>query len=150
MSYATILAQLKILLDAVTGIGTTFDYFRLSHDEQTLKATFVSSGKLHAWIITRAQAPGENQTTRHTLRNHAFDIYGYYAIDDTNASEKTFQQLCDVVMNKLDEDDNIALVTNVYVIAPSQLISFEPVMFCDVLCHRAIIRITAEEELVRG
>ena len=150
MSYTTILAQLKVLLDAVTGIGTTFDYFRLSRDEQILKATFVSSGKLHAWIITRDQAPGENLTTRHTLRNHSFDIYGYYAIDDTNASEKTFQQLCDTVMNKLDEDDNIALVTNVYVIAPSQLVSFEPVMFCDVLCHRAIIRITPEEELVRG
>ena len=150
MSYTTILAQLKILLDAVTGIGTTFDCFQLVHDEQTLKETFVSSGKLHAWLITRAQTPGENQTAKHTLRNHSFDVYGYYSLEDTTESEKTFQQLCDIVMNKFDEVENIALMDNVYIIAPSQLISFEHVMFCDVLCHRAIIRITAEEELIRG
>ena len=150
MSYSTILAELKTLLDAVTGIGVTFDYFPLSHDEQTLKSSFVSSGKLHVWILTRANAPGTNQTIAHTLRNHVFDIYGYYAIDDANTSEKTFQQLCDTIMNKFDEEDNIALVSGTYVIAPAQLMSVEPVMFCDVLCHRAIIRITAEEELVRG
>ena len=150
MSYSTILAELKTLLDAVTGIGTTFDYLPLLHDEQTLKSTFVSSGKLHAWIITRVNASGTNQTIAHTLRNHVFDIYGYYALDDANTSEKTFQQLCDTVMNKFDEQENIDLVASVYVIAPSQLLSFDPVMFCDVLCHRSIIRITAEEELVRG
>ena len=150
MSYTIILTELKAQLDAVTGIGETYDYFRLVHDEQTIHSTFVNSGILNVWIIQRSVIPGTSQTIDRTYRNHIFDLYGYYAVDDSNSSEKTFQQFCDVVMNKFDEIENIDLVTGVYIIQPSQLISFEHAMFCNVLCHRAIIRIATEEELVRG
>lgn len=149
MSYLSIINNIKSLLEAVTGIGRVYDRLVLSHDDETNKSYYkeLLAAKHHVWFITRVSMSAELHTTSHIDRGHNYDLIGYYAIDDSEETEKTFQQLADGVMNVFDDNDNIELLDGVYHLLPSQIISFEPVMFVDVLCHRVIIRLTYEEEL---
>ena len=145
--YATMLARIKALLDDVPGIGQTYDYFRNVTDITTQKTLFTSSSKLHVWFITRSAVdPAERYLNKQVKRTHLFDIWGYYAVDDSNASEKTFQALCETIQDKFDDIAHWELVTSVTMNTPTQILEITHVEWCNTLCHRAHIRITAEEE----
>jgi hypothetical protein len=152
LSYSTILALLKTQLEAVTGIGRVHDYFRYSTSLQKLAHDlFISDGIFHTWMITRVSFEPEAQTSFLVERAHAFDFWGYYQMSDSEASEKTFQALCDTICNKFDDDTNVVLSGSVDQPAPAQLLNFDiGVEFMGVLCHRAQIRITAYEEFDGG
>lgn len=147
MSYSTISTQIKTLLDATTGIGQTYDYMKLSHNDQTNKSLYVTNEIFHVWFITRTDMPSEPYKLKHVNRKHNFQLIGFYAIDDSSESEKTFQALCDTICNEFDKDENINFVGTTHKIKPAFLENFEPVEFVNVLCHRAIITLEIEEEL---
>jgi hypothetical protein len=152
MSYSSILALLKTQLEAVTGIGKVHDYFRYSESlQKEAHDLFISGGIFHTWMITRVSFDPEAQTSFLVERAHAFDFWGFYQVNDSEASEKTFQALCDTICDKFDDDGNVVLSDSVDQPARAQLLNFDiEVKFMGVLCHRAQIRITAYEEFDGG
>ena len=122
---------------------------KLSHDDQTNKTLYVTGGIFHVWFITRVSMPSEPFKLKHVNRKHQFQLIGFYAIDDTSESEKTFQALCDTICDDFDKDENINFVGDTHKIKPAFLESFEPVEFVNTLCHRAIITLEIEEELAQ-
>ncbi|RMF65557.1 MAG: hypothetical protein D6743_07835, partial [Calditrichaeota bacterium] len=69
-------------------------------------------------------------------------------LDDSAASEKTFQALLDSVMDAFDANITLnATVDNQP--RSAQLLEKADVEFAGILCHRARILITAEEEVTQ-
>lgn len=149
MSYSTILAQVKTVLSGVSGTANVYDYWRYSSDMTTLKSLFVSNGILHTWMITRTSASAEASLDSQVFRNHQFELTGFYQVDDSAESEKTFQALCDTIMNTFDQTSNFTLNATADQIQAAQLLEFTHVEFCGVLCHQARILITANEEVTQ-
>lgn len=149
MSYTTILAEIKTILEGISGIGTVHDYKRFSDNVTTLNNRAVSSSKFHVWFITRRAAPSTSSGSTQVFREHEFVLEGWYAIDDANASEKTFQALCDTIMDEFNSSTNILLNGTADNIRSPQLEEFtiEGETLAGVLCHKAIIIVYADEEV---
>ncbi len=148
MSYTTILAELKTDLDSVSGIGKVYDYFRASDDLEKARETFQKGRIFHVWMISRfAVDPSDAGTSGLSYRNHEFDLWGYYQIDDSEKSEKTFQALCDTVMDTFDTTANLQPTADSAMVEAAALLSFDQVLFAGVLCHRARIRLVVNEEV---
>lgn len=99
----------------------------------------------HVWFPERIAAPAEAFTDGQTSRTHEWILWGYYEVDDSKESEKTFQGLIDTVM---DDFDNIVQLQNEGdQLDAAELASKEDVMFAGVLCHRAQIKIATTEEI---
>jgi len=148
LSYTNILTNVKTILDSVTGIGKTHDYFRFSDNLEHHGAELFYSNKIfHTWFITRVNFIANSLVHYQVERFHNFDLWGFYQISDKDASEKTFQALCDAICDKFDEDSNIVMDANSDQPEPAELQEFElAVEFMGILCHRAKIRIQVFEE----
>lgn len=149
MSYSTILAQVKSTLEGVSGVANVNDYIRYSSDLSVMKSLFVSNSVFHTWFITRTSAPSEASLDAQVFRRHNFELLGFYEVDDSLESEKTFQALCDTIMNTFDDDANLTLSGTCDQTQAAQLLEFSQVMFSDVLCHHARILLLCDEEVTQ-
>lgn len=102
MSLSTVRAELKTILESITSVGTVHDYKRYTHDWASYKTLFVENSKVNTWEIVRdnvdAWVEASNSVNR---RRHYFTIRGFYAINDENASEKTFQNIVEDIIDEL-------------------------------------------------
>jgi hypothetical protein len=112
MSEAAIRAQIKTVLEAVSGIGAVHDYERYprSLGDFFLAMTSGSPSKVNGWVIHREST----RSSRVTLgvngqieRVHVFKITGFYQLDDADGSEKDFQALLDAVFDEFKEDSGL-------------------------------------------
>ena len=143
MSYANIRDYLKTKLQAVDGIGVVHDYDRWAADWAALVNLYVSNDKLNGWHITR-KATGEAWKSLPVVeRAHTYEIIGIYALKDADASEKTFQDLVEKVMEELRFD--FTLGGNCQQTGPLKLETLEPRMFGSVLCHVAVLKLPVQE-----
>ncbi len=103
MSLTAIRTELKTVLEAVTDIGPVYDYIRHAPLEKKWKLLFKTSSKiLHTWFITRTAVKDEWLTScENAIRTHSFQILGFFALKDDDASEKTFQDIIDLVVTAL-------------------------------------------------
>lgn len=97
---------LKTLVSGVAGIGNVYDFMRHPVTEAEVKSLFVTTGatpRLHYWCVTLA--PEEKFVEDDIVGgSHAwvtFVIRGYYALADADASEKTFIDLAEDVLDAL-------------------------------------------------
>lgn len=101
MSEALIRAQIKTILQAVTGIGAVHDYERYSRSIITeFRSLMTASGIVNGWVIHRESSSAEQVIMGpkgQIERVHTFRIAGIYALDDANGSEKTFQAILDAI-----------------------------------------------------
>ena len=141
--YSNILTELKTILDGVTGIGETFDYLKLSYDEQGNISLFVNTSIYHSWFITRSKCDSELYENKYVLRKHNFDIHGVYAQKTT--SEKTFNALVDTVLNEFQNEANINLLTNSRLIEVPERVDIQEQEFTNVLCQWCTIPLIVEE-----
>src|SRR3990167_4248814 len=94
MSLALIRTEYKTILEGIASIGKVHDYERWSVEWKKFLDGFKSAdNKIKGWTITREKTdevfiPGPGAERRHTMV-----VRGYLGLDDTNASEKTFQDL---------------------------------------------------------
>jgi hypothetical protein len=95
MSEANIRAQIKTLIQGVTGIGIVHDYERWSRSLAEFLALMASSNKVNGWMIHRQQSTSDWQSNGEILVTHTYKISGIYELDDANASEGSFQILVD-------------------------------------------------------
>lgn len=108
MSQADILAEIKTIVSGVSGIGVVHDYERSSRGVGEWLDIMTSGGKINGWTISREATESEwEHHTTNRLR-HVFKIKGYYAVDDANTSEKTFQALVDLVRKAFNRQETLS------------------------------------------
>ena len=149
MSMSTIRAQVKTIVEAVSGIGVVHDYKRHITNWDTYKKENVKSGKIHLWELTvenyEKAVMGSDATERTT---YDFLIIGRYAVDDSLATEKTFQSLAALVGEAFR--DKPKLENTAEVVKYPITCEFANEMYGNVLCHRADIKVSIRERVVFG
>ncbi len=108
MSYATIRAELKTVLESVTDVAVVHDYLRWTNDRSRLLQLYKNNGRINAWEFTRTRNEREQLETGNRFRStHFMLIKGYFSLKDDAASELTFQDLVEAVADKLQQDANL-------------------------------------------
>ncbi len=104
MSEALIRAQIKTILEGVSGIGEVHDYERLSLSlAEYLELMTTGTGaskKVNGWTIHRESTLTQISSFQTYMRNHNFRIHGIYEVNDDDASEKTFQGIVDAIFTE--------------------------------------------------
>jgi len=98
MSEATIRAQIKTILEGVSGIGRVHDYERWAATwEKYLEFFKTTSDVINGWTVSRVRTPAACASGTHDRRSHHYKIRGYYGLKDEDATEVTFQALVEAV-----------------------------------------------------
>ncbi|MBI3089276.1 MAG: hypothetical protein HYY96_01300 [Candidatus Tectomicrobia bacterium] len=145
MSYTTALAQIKAVLQGVTGIGTVHDYARWNVDDASFSTLFVSSSIINFWTITRRETAERWDAVQHVVRRHTYLLRGYYGIDDSAATEKTFQSLVESVMTAFRTKTTLNNVAEL--VQPPQLEKLDAERFSGLLVHHARVKLLVEERV---
>lgn len=151
MSYATILARIKTVLDAVSNKGLTHDYMRWAIDESAFldlaKTTISTVDQIRVWMIDyagfAATGPWISRSAE-AYRVHTFIIHGYLGLDDSVATAKTFATLAETVCSALDDDATLNSDALSISRVPCQL-DVDHVLFYSKLCHHATIALAVAE-----
>ena len=103
MSLSLIRAEIKSILEGVSGMGNVYDYLRHSSNVNNMLEFFKSkANKYHVWSITRTAVSDHALTqAQNYIRTHNFEITGFYGLNDSTESEKTFQDLIEAVLDAL-------------------------------------------------
>jgi hypothetical protein len=148
MPLTTIRAQLKTLLESVTGIGRVYDYKRYSSDWGTYKQLFVKNSKVNEWEIQRnalVVEPRGSQATAGKVKDtvHNLVIRGFYAFTDDPSSEKPFDTLVDSITDLFIRNQDLNGTAEIINIPITGEISFG--QLGDVLCHVVEIKLSVRE-----
>lgn len=157
MALADIRTALKAILEGISGIGRVHDYERWTPEWKGVLDLYrdPTSGTLRAWTITRGATPEDlltvGGTSGQNLRRHEMVIRGYWALDDSAATEKTFQGTVEAICVELRKDPaTTALGTSVLGSSgPPTVRVVGHVLLGDALCHYAEIGYTAVELVTR-
>lgn len=145
MSYVTnVLPAVMTILQGLD-LGKLNNRPRNSEFIETHKDLFADTEEIFrgAWV-DRTAAPSKSAIAVQVFRNHQIVIEMYRAIDDANESSNLFQATIDEVLTTFEA--MIELAANIHQIGMPQLLEKSEEMFGGVLCHRAKIQITIQEE----
>lgn len=149
MSYTTVVNQIDIILKTATGViaSTVYKYERHTKSWAEYISSFKDTNNvIHGYIITRTDIDEEAEAPRTNRAISIWLIRCFYALSSNGATENTtFQPLIDKIREKFRE--NPRLNNTVYTTNAIRVSSITPLMFGDVLCHYAEIRIETEEEV---
>lgn len=147
-SYETILEKVRVTLAGVTAIGNVYDYVRWHKDWPNMLSMFkVTSptAQIRFWDISRVKTPEQNKVSKENDRQYTFRIRGFMSLDDSAATEKTFQSLLENVCTAFRNKPTFGgTVVNVN---PLQVDTVGHAMVGDVLCHMAECTIIVEDEI---
>jgi len=145
MSLSLIRDQIKAILLATSGVGAkVHDYERWAKTWEDYLAFFKSNGLIKGWTITRTATSEAKSTTTTNMRTHTFLIRGYYSLDDSAATEKTFQNVIEAIATAFRADPT--LNGTAFDSDPLQVDLVGNVMFGSVLCHFCELRLLVQEE----
>ena len=149
MSLSAIRTQLKTVVAALANIGIVHDYERWAAEWskvlETFKTTIGGEDRIQAWTVTREATPATLVDMECDRRSHTMVIRGYRALDDTEGSEKQFQDLIETVCTALRGQRLGKLGGTVANLKPPQVRLVEHRLLGPVLCHYAEVTIVAEE-----
>jgi len=145
MSLSLIRDEIKSILSGVSGVGTkVHDYERYAKTWEEYLAFFKSDGLIKGWTITRTSTPEVKSTTTTNMRTHTFLIRGYFSLDDSAATEKTFQNIIEAIATAFRVKPT--LNGKAFDSEPLQVDTVGSVMFGSVLCHFCELRLLVQEE----
>lgn len=145
------------VLGTVTGIGAVHDYFRgavdMTEAERDALMATTEGGRFHTWFIGMADERPyltKRFPASHEISVYTFSIHGYYAVDEADASEKTFALLCERVIAAFRQAKPgypASAFTNIVDEAgPLEWIVSGHRTFCGVLCHYARLDLQTREQ----
>jgi hypothetical protein len=143
MSEALIRAEIKTILEAVSGIGVVHAYERYSRSLAEFFSLMTSGGKVNGWMIHRVSTDSRRETYPMIWRYHEFKIMAIYELDDVNASEVTFQAILDAIFEAFKSKNTLngtALDSE-----PVSIDSVETEEYGNRLFHTAVLTLTACE-----
>jgi len=147
MSLSTVRAEVKSVLEDVTGIGEVLDYERYAREWSTYKSLFKSGAHVNFVQIQRPSftriVHGSDSCERVT---HNFLLKGAYSLNDEAATEKTFQDLVEAMCQAFRDKPDLNDVAEVVIYPISGRIYNG--MFGNVLCHICEIEISIRERIV--
>jgi len=139
---APVRLALKNLVAGVSGTANVYDYQRHVTTEAQMKSLYASSDRLHFWCVS--MAPDEKFVETRYPASHSkawatFVIRGYYALKDEDATEKTFINLVEDVLDALRLDANKTLGQTCIAQGNPRWTGPTHVEIVGVLCHYAEI-----------
>lgn len=143
MAYADIRAALKTILEGIEGINLVYDYQRWTRDPATFQTLFKDTDKVHFWCVSRRAVTDTRRYTEQVDDVHRIVIRGYMSLDDSAATEKTFQDLIDEVRRTLRQ--NYTISGTAQNSGPEINTIIEHRMFGEVLCHYCEIELPVRE-----
>ena len=143
MAYADVRAALKSLLEGISGINKVYDYQRWTADRAVYAALFKDTDKIHFWCISRRAVTDTRRYTEQVDDVHRIVIRGYMALDDSEATEKTFQDLIDTVRQTLRQ--NYTILGTAHNSGPEINTIIEHRVFGEVLCHYCEVELPVRE-----
>jgi len=146
MSLTTIRSKIKTYIQSATSLNkTVYDYKRLAAHLSTKIDTFKENGIIHTWDVSRVGFEREHQAGHGgvVIITHEFLIRGYYGLNDTLASEKTFNDTIDLVCNKFE--DNPKLEGEAQIVQPVITGVVMEDSLVGVLCHKAEITLFVQQ-----
>lgn len=145
MSLSLIRNEIKLILSGVSGVGTkVHDYERYAKTWEEYLAFFKTDGLIKGWTITRTATPELKSTTTTNMRTHTFLIRGYFSLDDSAATEITFQNIIEAIATAFRIKPT--LNDKAFDCDPLQVDIVGNVMFGSVLCHFCELRLLVQEE----
>lgn len=151
MSLATIRAAIEAELAGVAGIGAVHDYERYAKTNNELAALYTSGDRLHGWHFYREATAEEDLNNGEVRRLHRWKIRGFMSLDDADATGIVFDNLVDAIATAFRVNPTLGGVCLAnknldQEFGPSgiQVESITPVMFANVLCHRAELSLITE------
>jgi len=148
MSLNTVRSEIKTILLGVDGVGTkVHDYVRWAKTVEDYLSLFRSDGLIKGWEITRDSTAEIKFTLNSNLRTHTMVIRGRYSLDDSAATEKTFQDVIEAIAAAFKA--NPTLNGEAFSSDPLQIDSVGLAMFGSVLCHVCELRLLVQEEVQR-
>ena len=145
MSTSTIRVGIKSALEAVSGIENVHDYTRRVNSWAEIESEFEGATTVHAWVFKYSGSVYSWDTTfEGKIADRRFDIWGLYAINDTNASEKDFDDIIEAVELAFAND---RIFTNGLTKINSLSVDIDEQMFAGILCHRAIVTLGVQERI---
>jgi hypothetical protein len=110
MSLDSIRSSLRTKVAGVTGISgvaPVYDYLRYVTDEDGIRDLLVAGqGRVHYWSVTPAVGDTFSLRQRMGCQDgvYRWDVHGFYALKDADASEKVFLVIVEAVLNALRTD----------------------------------------------
>ena len=157
MSLDIIRAELKTILEGVSGMGKVHDYQRLTHEWKTYQKLFTKDSLVNMWEIERPEVSrwiaatlGPNGGVERVI--HHFILRGFYRINDEQESEKTFQNIVEGVCQSFRAVPQLALTDPpAEMVYESDKSPLGATVFKDmlgvVLCHVAEVNISVQEKV---
>jgi hypothetical protein len=160
MSYETISLRIKEIMDRVDGIYNVHTYLRDIPDEADFEAAFsvktLDENIVTAWMMTRLSVAAE-QPTIDTAQiydvTHRMEIQGFYGLSDAQASEKSFQDIIDNLLNKfrmkfcLEDETTGAQLSGLLVVEPLQITEIGHGQFSNYFVHFCRMLLSVKERL---
>jgi len=153
MSYQTIIDQIAIILDQVSGAGANIHKFiRSLQFWNEFFAEHKDGARILTWEITRLATAEQVATVQNAVGNepnfhdtHNFAIVGRMALQDSTATETEFQTILSDIQAEFRQNNDL----NGTVIIPKQLQirSVGHEMYGGVLCHHAALTFEAIERV---
>jgi hypothetical protein len=153
MSYSQVRAVIKSTLEGISTIEKVQDYSRHTVDWDEIATFFKdTNNRIHVWIIEWNNTDNvlEAVGTRVYSYNHNITLWGLYGLKDSEATQKTFEDEVDTVLDTfnalewlLSGSTRIARQNE-----PAVLANLDHATLSDVLCHRAQIDINYNEQRV--
>lgn len=144
MSESTVRTGVYTILNAVADVGKVYDYERWAKDWGTFinlfKTTIGGKAQIRGWEIGRTSAP-EDATS---VKAHKYSIKGYMGIDDSAASEKTFNAVIEAIVAAFRANKMLSGAALGHDFIQVDLI--EPRMFANVLCHYAELSLVVYDQ----
>lgn len=158
MSLSAIYSAIKTQMQAVSGMGIVHDYVRWTPSWPGFLALYKTTGGIiNGWAFGRVAMQQRHASLGAIEQAHVILFRGVYGLDDSAATEKTFQTQIDAMVTKFNDADNEDLGGACLTINPDwgpmdgavglQVDRIDHRLFGTVLCHYAECRLCAIETL---
>lgn len=139
MTDSAVRNEIKNMLLTIPGIGKVHDYERFTVDTAKFLALFKDavSEKIFGWEITRESVKLERIAQKYKAISN-YVIKGYYALADDAGTEKTFNAVVDIIIQKFIDTQ----IPGTQGQSLPQVSVLQARMFGSILCHYAEIRIS--------
>ncbi len=153
MSVAAIRTALVALVASVEDIGQVHAYERYAREEGRFRRLFLftplATGieQVRGWWLRRTATEERSLGVGRNLEINTWQIRGYMALNDAEASELEFDALVEALRDAVRADPTLGGVCMQSPIADGnntdglQVLEIAPVLFCGVLCHSAVLEL---------
>ncbi|WP_394789110.1 hypothetical protein [Rhodoferax sp.] len=151
---APVRAAIKAKLAGVPQIGHVHDYERFVREEGKFRSLFEfdlvnGSKQLRGWWLRRTRTQELAIAMYRSVDVHTWQIRGYMALNDEDASELAFDELIEAFRDAVRADPTFGGICEPdpgeqggqAAVQLVEVVDVGPVRFCGVLCHSAVLQL---------